>query len=368
MIYMANDEGVAALNSLAASLTDRSEDIQREVRMMLETVEENAYLFETNLHILVNALETIEQEVDSAGGLIVELAGKISDIADAYQEIIDIDPFSVGGGSGAGGSGGGSGAGASGGAAEGTSSASCGKTSNSFFGEAGFIPRLTTGQTIQQTSIQGRPVTVFDDPFGDHPERIINQGSAYPDDGKGNGIVGTCGLCGCGTVINRAGGHATEKSMINTAIQNGQCSNPQFSYDENHQPVPRPEDRGGTTNRNRMDILADAGIATTDRTGASLSDLAADVESGHGVMISVVASAYKEDWYGTYSEDNAGTHVLIIDSVVRDAQTQEIIGYVVSDSYGSSSAEAGVFVSADHLQDACDASYNIARSTDEVIW
>ena len=139
MIYMVNDEGVAALNGLAASLTDRSGDIQREVRNMLETVEENAYLFETNLHTLMNALESIEQEVNSAGGAIVELAGKISDIADGYQEVIDTDPFSAGGGSGAGGSGGGSGsAGASGGA---------GDTADSAGGTGGAVEGTGTEET-----------------------------------------------------------------------------------------------------------------------------------------------------------------------------------------------------------------------------
>ena len=117
-----------------------------------------------------------------------------------------------------------------------------------------------------------------------------------------------------------------------------------------------------------MAILADAGISSSDRTGSKLSDLAGEVEAGHGVVIGVTAPIYKEEWYGKYSHRNNGGHAIVIDSVIRDAKTGKITGYVVTDSNGESSWDAGVLVDAKTLEKAFRKGGRSALVTDEVIW
>ena len=390
MIYSANDEGVAALNRLGTCLPEYVSAISDEAERLLAVADEHADLLGVHVGDLRNALGSIQQETRDAAEPIEELSEKTLDTTDGYQEVIDRKRFSAGGSGASGAAGGTGGAGVLGGAAAGAmagagagaainsilatpsggAAGTAGGTNagvNSFFGGT-FTPLLTTNQKTNPDVLDGQNVTVFDDPFGTHSERVSNQGSAYPNDGKGNGITGTCGLCACGTIINRAGGQQNEKGMIDHAIQNGQCSNPALSYDSHHKLRPIPGHRGGTSNADRMAILNDAGISSTDRTGSSLSDLAGDVESGHGVIVAVTASIYKPDWYGRYSHRNNGTHAIVIDSVVRDAKTGKIIEYVVTDSNGDSSWGAGVRIDAKTLERAHRKAGRTALVTDEVIW
>ena len=224
----------------------------------------------------------------------------------------------------------------------------------------GFTPLVSTKQTKEQyTDSNGNSWSVFDHPFSDNSGKITQQGSAFPDDGKGGGITGTCGLCATGTIINKAGGSATEKSVAIHAIQRGLCSN---------EANKKPENRGGTNPRQRVQILKDAGIPSTCVAGASLESISSEVEKGKGVMISVTASIYKPEWYGTYSEANRGGHAIVLESPIRDPKTGRITGYVVTDSNGSTSKEATVIVPADVLETAFGHRGGQAIITDDVIW
>lgn len=224
----------------------------------------------------------------------------------------------------------------------------------------GFTPLISTKQTREQyTDSNGNTWCVFDHPFADNSRKITQQGSAFPDDGKGGGITGTCGLCASGTIINKAGGFATEKSVAIHALQHGLCSN-----EANR----APENRGGTTPRQRVQILKDAGISSTYVAGVSLESISNELEKGKGVMISVTASIYKPDWYGTYSEVNRGGHAIVLESPIRNPQTGAISGYIVSDSNGSTSKEATIVVPAEVLEAAFKDRGSQAIVTDDVIW
>lgn len=219
---------------------------------------------------------------------------------------------------------------------------------------------METNQEKRNVStFEGKEVEVFDHSLEYDGGRIANQGSAFPEDNRGGGIVGTCGLCAVARVINKAGGKASENSVGKYALQNGLCSNKASE---------RPEHRGGTTATQQAQILSDAGISSKPIVNSSLESLSQKVEQGYGVIISVVASLYKPEWYGVYSEQNAGGHAIVLESPVRDRETGKVIGYIVSDSNGDSSSDARVFVDKTALEAAFDARGGQAVLTDDVIW
>lgn len=227
---------------------------------------------------------------------------------------------------------------------------------NSLFGGT-YTPLKQTAQTFSMGTLgDGREVRIFDHPFSGNARSIYSQGSAFPD-----GPTGTCGCCASGTIINKAGGNATEHSVVSYAMSQRLCS-----------------ENGGTSPDSWVGILKGAGISASNATGTSLEDLAKQVESGHGVIIGVSARAYNSDWYGEYMPGAQDGHALVLESVIRDANTGDIVSYVVTDSNGGSSSEAVVQVPKETLERAYSvmgvrrflfgSKEGMAVVTDDVIW
>ncbi|MCR4739469.1 MAG: hypothetical protein K5886_04320 [Lachnospiraceae bacterium] len=226
-------------------------------------------------------------------------------------------------------------------------------TGGSLFGGGEFVPLLSTGQEIRTMILDGRSVDVFDHPFEPNDYRICDQGSAYPRDADGNstGPTGTCGCCASGTVINKAGGHTSEKEVVDYALSHGLCAS-----------------SGGTAPDGWVGILSGAGISASDNSGTSLEELAKKVEEGHGVIIGVSARTYCREMYGRYFPGAADGHAMVLESVVRDHETGEIIEYVVSDSNGYDTYDACHRVPAKVLEKAYKRKRKAAVVTDDVIW
>lgn len=203
-------------------------------------------------------------------------------------------------------------------------------------------------QTKQETiikNINGRFVTIFDHPFDANPKRICNQGSAYPKEEYPDGPRGTCGCCACATIINKAGGNTNEHDIVDIALKNGFCSR-----------------TGGTTADSRAKLLTHMGIDSEVTTGSSLEDLASQVEQGKGVIISVEAALFDCERYGL------GGHALVLESVIRDADTGEIVEYVVVDSNGRNPRDAVIRVNPDILDIAFKYHGSQSTTTKNIIW
>ena len=218
--------------------------------------------------------------------------------------------------------------------------------SNPVYGNGEFTPLLMTAQTIQTVFLAGKEVDVFDHPFDPNNYRICNQGSAYP-----TGPQGTCGCCSCGTIINKSGGNTNEHEIVAYAWNNKLCS-----------------DSGGTSPSSWVDILNGAGINSHDTSGAALPELADYVEQGHGVIIGVSACTYNPQMYGHYFPGVADGHALVLESVIRDHRTGEILEYVVSDSNGKSRDDACHRVPANVLEKAFSRKHKASVVTTDVIW
>ena len=217
---------------------------------------------------------------------------------------------------------------------------------NSVYGNGCFTPLPKTNQTVEPMYIDGHIVDVFDHPFDPNNYRICNQGSAYP-----SGPTETCGCCSCGTIINKAGGHTNEHDIVEHAWNNKLCTS-----------------TGGTWPSGWSRILSDAGINSTDTSGTSLPDLAKKVEEGHGVVIGVCAELYHPAWYGSYSPFSAHGHALVLESVIRDRATGNILEYVVSDSNAKDRNSACIKVKAKVLERAYKNQRSCSVVTDDIIW
>ena len=198
-----------------------------------------------------------------------------------------------------------------------------------------------TKQETEKIFINGRWCNIFDHPFNANSKRICKQGSAYPD-----GPTGTCGCCASGSIVNKAGGNTNEHDIVDIALKNGFCSN-----------------SGGTSSDSRAKLLTHMGIDSEVTTGSSLEDLAAQVEQGKGVIISVDARRYKPEWYSKH-----GGHALVLESVIRDADTGGIVEFVVVDSNGDDSLDAVVRVDPDTLRNAFGCRGSQSVTTKNIIW
>ena len=198
-----------------------------------------------------------------------------------------------------------------------------------------------TDQVTAKLYLNGRLCKVFDHPFEDNIQRICNQGSAYP-----TGPQDTCGCCSGGSIVNKAGGKATEHRMVALAWNNGLCDNDGFMTAD---AVSR--------------LLGLAGVPASSTSGTSLNDLAESVEQGHGVIIAVNAKRFDPTFYR-----RSGGHALVLESVVRDADTNEILEYVVVDSNRDTSVNAVRRVEPQVLERAFRDWGNQSISTDNIIW
>ncbi len=199
----------------------------------------------------------------------------------------------------------------------------------------------STEQTSESLFLNGRNVTVYDHPFDENSGRVCNQGSAYP-----TGPQQTCGCCASATIINKAGGSANEHSIVEHAYNNNLC-----------------DSEGRTSPNSWTAILNNNGVSSSTTSGSSLEELARSVETGHGVIIGVDARTYAPDMYS-----RRGGHALVLESVIRDSSTGEILEYIVADSNGSNSHNAVRRVTPSRLERAHRRCGNASVTTNNIIW
>ena len=63
-----------------------------------------------------------------------------------------------------------------------------------------------------------------------------------------------------------------------------------------------------------------------------------------------------------------GGHAMVLESVIRDSETNEILEYVVADSNGSDSQSASRRVSASRLERAFERFGSLSVCTNQIIW
>lgn len=161
---------------------------------------------------------------------------------------------------------------------------------------------------FQDIVFNGQKMNVYNDPIGTGSLLIQEQGnSQYP-------MAGTCGLCQSANILTMAGVPTTEDDIISIALHSSddilECME---LFNENS------DARGGTTVRNRQEILESQGISITnlpislDR-NHTVKQLARAVASGHGVILSV-------DVERLWRNGQSGGHAISLLSVTNDGST-----------------------------------------------
>jgi hypothetical protein len=133
------------------------------------------------------------------------------------------------------------------------------------------------------------------------------------------GFQGDCGLVACENILRQRGVNVTENDLVNYAHDHNLCCT-----------WGNPSDCGGTTPRQRADLLRDFGVQADTSVGCTLEGLAARIEEGRGIIASVNAGVL---WRDSRSfENGAANHAIVVTGVARDSFTGEIQGFFINDS------------------------------------
>lgn len=325
MRYAVNETGIQAMNAMASSIRQAVEQMQCLTSMIRGMADGYQNALGPHKTSLEQAFEEIDECMRQALNPVNCVAEKLTEVSEAYAEIIDNDRL------------------------KGSNDVQSELSNSSPHGAnagGGTVPLLTTCQTIEKAVMDGKNVTIFDHPFDGTANIICNQGSAYP-----SGPQQTCGCCASGTIINKAGGNTNEHEIVAYAYDHKLCS---------------PE--GFTSPKSWIGILEGSGIKSTNCGGSSLESLAEKVENGQGVIIGISACTYAPQMYGHYFPGKADGHAVVLESVIRDASTGKILEYVISDSNATDAASACRRVPQKILEKAFKRRGNLAVVTDEIIW
>jgi len=211
-----------------------------------------------------------------------------------------------------------------------------------------------TSQSYHLRNVNGRFLQVFDHPIRSASTAVVNQGSALP-----NSFRGTCGPCAVGTICRKAGIPADELGVTIFAAGNGLCTKGSKKLGEN----------GGTSAKDLSLILEGyGGISSTSSIGASIHELAQYVEEGRGVIIGINPHLLPDAGYGPQTPGENAGHWIVFHSVARDPATNEIVGFYLLDSNGTSIADTCLFYSPTTVEAAflSDGSYSVV--TDDIVW
>lgn len=143
-------------------------------------------------------------------------------------------------------------------------------------------------------------------------------------------IGGTCGLVSCENVLHQFGIHIKEGDIVRFAGEVGM----------------RQAD-GATTLFNQADLLTEYGVPSHVAAPLTVEMLAAEIESGRGVIAAVNSGVLwsQSAFVGTGDAD----HAINVSGVGRDPATGAVIGFYINDS---GTGESGKFIPIDMFRDA----------------
>lgn len=169
------------------------------------------------------------------------------------------------------------------------------------------LSKTQYGFTTQ--NINGVEMRVYNDPIETSRLLIQQQGCSEFD------MQGTCGLCQCSNLLTLAGvQNSTEDTIISSALH---CSDNVIDCMDIFHPY--SYERGGTSVRDRREILEQNGLSTyylpiSIFRRETVKELAESVQTGHGVIVSVdIARLWKNGM--------SGGHAISLLSVTEDGST-----------------------------------------------
>lgn len=92
-IYKANEEGIAALNTMAAMLSEAKEAILHSTQTIRSVSEEHNDTLGEHKASLDEILDDVSSRIKETSSSIESVQEMLQDVADGYQEILDHDRF-----------------------------------------------------------------------------------------------------------------------------------------------------------------------------------------------------------------------------------------------------------------------------------
>jgi hypothetical protein len=189
----------------------------------------------------------------------------------------------------------------------------------------------------------GDEILVYGDPEG---AAAFN----HPQGDNPFGAASDCGLVSCEDILRQFGVQVNETDVVQHAMIYGECT---VCQDANHS--------GGSDMAQEARLLRDYGVPAQALTWSTVDNLAAEVETGHGVIIGVNAGVLWDD--PKYLENGDANHAIVVTGVAVDPITGDVQGFYINDSGKFAS---GKFVDAATMQHAWTDAGGMAVVTDVV--
>jgi Ca2+-binding RTX toxin-like protein len=166
------------------------------------------------------------------------------------------------------------------------------------------------------------------------------------DYAQGNAVVnyqGTCALTAIANLVTQSGRQTSEADVINLAISKGWC---------NTNPTIDASERGSTSYVAQQSLLDTYGIPNTFLSGYNAQAMANLVQSGRSVLLAVNAGKLWNGAPTTNYDFGVVDHVVTVTGVVRNAQTNALMGFYIADSGRGKVGDMARYISAADLQSA----------------
>jgi Ca2+-binding RTX toxin-like protein len=166
------------------------------------------------------------------------------------------------------------------------------------------------------------------------------------DYAQGNAVVnyqGTCALTAIANLVTQSGKKTTEADVINLAISKGWC---------NTNPTIDASERGSTSYVTQQSLLDTYGIPNTFLSGYNGQAMANLVQSGRSVLLAVNAGKLWNGAPTTNYDFGVVDHVVTVTGVVKNAQTNALMGFYIADSGRGKVEDMARYISAADLQSA----------------
>lgn len=166
------------------------------------------------------------------------------------------------------------------------------------------------------------------------------------DYAQGNAVAnyqGTCALTAIANLVTQSGRQTSEADVINMAISRGWC---------NTNPTIDASERGSTSYVAQQRLLDAYGVPNSFLSGYNGQAMANLVQSGRSVLLAVNAGKLWNGAPTTNYDFGVVDHVITVTGVVRNAQTNALMGFYIADSGRGKVGDMARYISAQDLQSA----------------
>lgn len=192
--------------------------------------------------------------------------------------------------------------------------------------------------------------------FGMNDERLNQLSYAQGKNEKGWKM--TCGIAQSAGILSRAGIHINEEKLVEVCAKNNWCDHGHFLAVKLN---------GGTSGASIATILSAQGVPAQYDYNASVEEISALVEQGHGVILGVNAGYLWNSYYGSAAGNGSANHAISVIGTVRDEFSHEVVAVFINDTGRSQAGDQKRLIPMSKLKEIYKVPYGVAIVTDSPI-